>query len=68
MLHLYNERAHSIKAVSETLTLYFKEHSTITDFNTVASTGFYCFAAAMLFYSFIGGGLKGMYGISRSYL
>lgn len=58
MLHFYNKCEHSIKAVSETLTLYFKEHSAITDFNTVPSIGFYCFAAAMLFYSSFGGGVE----------
>lgn len=68
MLHFYNKHEHSIKALSETLTLYFKEHNAITDFNTVGYIGFYCFAAAMLFYSYIGGGLKGRYSISRSYL
>lgn len=68
MLHLYNKCERSVKAVSETLTLCFKGHSAITDFNTVASTGFYCVAAAMLFYSYVGRGLKGRYSISRSYL
>lgn len=33
----------NIKAVSETLTLYLKEHCAIADFNTIASTGFYSF-------------------------
>lgn len=42
MLCLYNKHEHTIKAVHEMLTLYFKEHTAITDFNTVASTGFYC--------------------------
>lgn len=41
-LCLYQKCEHTIQAVHETLTLYFKEHTAATDFNTVASTGFYC--------------------------
>lgn len=58
---------HTIKAVHETLTLYFNEHTAITDFNTVASTGF-CVLLLLCYFIHSVGGLKGMYNVSRSYL